>query len=136
MKPANLFHNNFLFSGFCGHDVLTDCIVSWYSSSTLLQVSGRFILSCWSIRPHSAWHSYQRSLSTSQPVPFQEHSLPGAVIFPFCAIITKKLESRAHCLMLSANTEISPLFCHSSLLRGIYPASKGTQAAFGLMTWI
>lgn len=35
-------------------------------------------------------------------------------------------EQISACLIPSAHTESAPLFCHSSLLRWIYPASKGT----------
>lgn len=46
--------------------------------------------------------------------------------------------------MLSANTETSPLCCHSSRLRGIYPASKGAVSLWsddmdlipGLKIWL
>lgn len=119
MKPAYLFHNNFFCSGFCGQDVLTDCKVLWYSNST-----------------HSvSVSSYQRSLSTSQPVayPFRHTSSRCHLSFFVVSLLKKNREQRPACLMLYANTEISPLFCHSSLLRGIYPASKGTQSA--LVWW-
>lgn len=63
------------------------------------------------------------SLSTSQSV-----WLANAVIsaFKFHLPSLTSGEQIPACLSPSAHTETTPLFCHSSLLRWIYPASKGT----------
>lgn len=126
----------------CGQDVPTD----WYSN------------------PHAAWRhamcwcwatgasgSHTHELVSKVPVSITTAILSGTLASSCChlslffllfftGIIAQKRETTREqspaYLMLSANTEIAPLFCHSSLLRGNYLASKGSEAAFGLMTWI
>lgn len=88
MKDAYLFHNHFLCSGFSQIALYSGTVTPWYS----VLVNGRLMLNCWNIRPHTLWYSHQRSLSTSQPAPFQTHSLPLAVIFPFFVVSLLKNE--------------------------------------------